>query len=294
MVCRRKSRISFSLQKLRLLQKREKERREKNESFYETPDSFYLASLKNINDIIFEMEEEKKFPHKKVYIKKFSKIADITVWIVNGRYIRTHIDEEFTNYGQHYRFNFIPENEFWIDKQHGSPEEKYYIDSMLTMRKLLTGGVSHKEAIKEADRIERRERRKSEIMKEMTKIKHDKEKILEKVHVKFLKSYSNGVKVWIVNGELVRNLFFLDFTEGGHDKVYPFIPEKEVWLDDDLSKSERKFVLLHEMHERGLMSKGVDYDSAHIAASKVEFFCRKNPKEIDKELRKEIKINQKY
>ena len=41
---------------------------------------------------------------KPAYIKKVDERGDIQVWTVDGSYIRGHIDEEFTNYGQHYRF----------------------------------------------------------------------------------------------------------------------------------------------------------------------------------------------
>ena len=36
-------------------------------------------------------------------LKKDAAIGDLRVWIVDGVYIRGHMDEEFTNFGQHYR-----------------------------------------------------------------------------------------------------------------------------------------------------------------------------------------------
>ncbi|HTY57766.1 MAG TPA: hypothetical protein VMF59_03075, partial [Bacteroidota bacterium] len=56
------------------------------------------------------------------YIRKAEQRGRIAVWIVDGTYVRTNIDEEFTNYGQHYGFDFIPANEFWIDRE-GKPDE---------------------------------------------------------------------------------------------------------------------------------------------------------------------------
>ena len=41
---------------------------------------------------------------KEPYIKKFLEIAEFKVYIVDGKFIREKIDEEFTNFGQHYRF----------------------------------------------------------------------------------------------------------------------------------------------------------------------------------------------
>jgi hypothetical protein len=128
------------------------------------------------------------------------------------------------------------------------------------------------------------------------------------IHKKLLKKYSTDkLKIWIVDGEAVRTFLFIDFTEGGHGIVYSFIPKDEVWIDDDLSVQERKYVLLHELHERKLMIGGWCYDttseaemktgiikkSAHKDSSEIESYCRKNPKELDKKLKEEIKENSK-
>lgn len=227
---------------------------------------------------------------KKPYIKKYGKVSNFIVWIVDGKYIRRDMDEEFTNFGQHYQFNFIPKNEFWIDKEHAEGEERYYIDEMLLMERFLSAGTSRKKAVEATDKKIKSERAKSELMMaELEKMKHH-ENVLEDVHKKLLKEYCRGdVKVWIVNGEIVRDLFFLDFTEGGHDKVYHFIPEGEVWLDDDVIPEERKFVLLHEMHERNLMARGMNYNSAHESASKIEYYCRLHPEKVDGKLKEEMK-----
>jgi len=226
---------------------------------------------------------------KKVYIRKICDVDIFKAWFVDGKYIRTNIDEEFTNYGQHYRFSFIPEDEFWIDRESVLGEEKYYIDSMLMMNRLLAAGVSHDEAVKKADIMEKSERAKGVILaKGLGSL--PKKELLKKIKIKMIKKYSNNkIKTWIVNGELVRSLFFLDFTEGGHDKVYKFVPEGEVWIDNDVTALERKFVLLHELHERNLMSKGMCYNDAHRDSSRIEFFCRHNKNKIDGELTRELK-----
>ncbi|MFH0808255.1 MAG: hypothetical protein V1888_01430 [archaeon] len=225
---------------------------------------------------------------RNVYVRKVCDVDKFTAWFVDGEYIRTNIEEEFTNYGQHYRFSFIPENEFWIDHERELGEEKYYIDSMLVMNRLLKKGVSHDEAVRRADKMEKSERAKGVILAKGLGCL-SKEKLLKRVRIKMIKKYcNNNLKVWIVDGELVRSLFFLDFTEGGHDKVYKFVPENEIWIDDDVKISERKFVLLHEVHERNLMLKGMCYNDAHRDSSRVEFFCRHNSEKSDLEIRKEL------
>ncbi len=229
---------------------------------------------------------------KKPYLKKFSEVSGFKVFIVDGEYIRKNMDEEFTNFGQRYLFNFIPKNEFWIDKERISGEEKYYINSMLTINKLLAKGMKQDDAIKIADQKEKSERAKSKLMKKRIKLRKYPEKLIDSVHKNLLQKYSTKkIKVWIVGGESVRSLFFLDFTEGGHGYVYSFIPKNEVWIDDDVEPDEIKFVLLHELHERNLMSKGMKYEPAHSRSSKIEYYCRKHKGQVDKELKKEIKKN---
>ncbi len=236
---------------------------------------------------------------QKPYIKKYGLVSEFTVYIVDGKYIRTNIEEEFTNFGQHYRFRFIPKNEFWIDKEYGSdrPEVHFYIDHLLKEYHLMEKGYHYNVALARADAKEQSERRRSLLAKH---IHGPKKKLVYKIKIK---KYSTILDVWIVCGELVRDLFYIDFTEGGHDLVYPFIPRNEIWLDDDIGPEERKFVLLHELRERNVMSHKMKltrrgahsvsnsqvYNLAHAEASELEYFYRRHPKGIDKALRKELK-----
>lgn len=212
------------------------------------------------------------------YLKKVGQRGVISIWIVDGTYVRTHIDEEFTNYGQHYNFKYIPKEEFWIDHEGKPDEQKFFIDHLLVEHRLMEKGVSYNEALEQADKIELSERKKSGDVRKLTKGKNLPD--AEKVHVRLWKKLETPVSVWIVNGRLVRSVFDVDFTEGGHDYVYEFVPQNEVWIDNDLEEAERPYVLLHELHERNLMAKGWDYDRAHEDSSKIEYHCRHNPNEL--------------
>lgn len=226
---------------------------------------------------------------KKPYIKKFSKISNIDIWIVDGKYIRNNIDEEFTNCGNHNLFLFIPKNEYWIDKERVPGDEKYYIDSMLVIDGLIVKGMGIKEAIRKSDEVDKRERSKSKLMKKEIKIRKQTKEMIKKIHKELWKKLGNKIEVWIINGELVRGLFFVNFTEGGHDKVYSFIPPNEIWIDDDISPNERRFIFLHELFERNLMSKGMSYNNAHKKASEIEYLCRRNLKQLDRRIKEEAK-----
>jgi hypothetical protein len=229
----------------------------------------------------------------KPYLQSFGRIESIKVWIVSGQYVREHLDEEFTNFGQHYRFPFIPINEFWLDRQHAPGEEQFFISHLLVEHKLMQNGMDYDQAIDKADDAEKGERAKTALFQQGEALLKSGQNslLLNKIHKEFLSEFGSAAKVWVVDGELVRDLFYIDFTEGGHDKVYKFVPAGEIWIDDDIMPEERRFILLHEMHERYLMSRGWNYDKAHKDSSRIEFKCRLHPQELDVVLKKEIQKN---
>jgi hypothetical protein len=216
---------------------------------------------------------------KQPYLQRDETRGDYQVWIVDGTYVRGHIDEEFTNFGQHYRYPYIPEKELWIDKEAKHDERGFFIDHLLIEHDLMAKGASYSDALTQADRIERRERRRSG---DIRKVTHQGKELPDAstVHEHLWKKLENGVSVWIVNGRLVRSAFDIDFTAGGHDHVYEFVPEGEVWIDDAIQEKERGFVLLHELHERNRMAEGLPYIKAHNEASRLEFRCRHHPDEL--------------
>jgi len=224
----------------------------------------------------------KTAPPKPPYLELAERRGDLKVWIVDGTYVRAHIDEEFTNFGQHYSFAYIPDDELWLDREASDDERRFFVDHLLVERRLMARGVPYDQALEAADRAERAERRKAG---DVAKLTHGED--LPKgaqVHDKLWKRLEDGTSVWIVNGRLVRSVFDVDFTEGGHDHVYEFVPQGEVWIDDDLDESERGYVLLHELHERNLMAKGWPYSKAHEDSSKAEYRCRHHPEELHEAL----------
>jgi hypothetical protein len=213
------------------------------------------------------------------YLSKYDTRGDIEIWIVDGSYIRGHKDEEFTNFGQHYRYPYIPLQEFWLDVEAEHDERAFFIDHLLVEHRLMSQGVPYDKAIVEADREERKERRRAGDVRRATR--HGQQlPDGQSVHERLWKELENGVRVWIVNGRLVRSIFDIDFTAGGHDHVYEFVPAGEVWIDDAIVEKERGFVLLHELHERNQMAQGTPYSKAHADSSRLEFRCRHHPDEL--------------
>lgn len=229
---------------------------------------------------------------KKLYYKKIDNIGGHSVWLVDGAMIRRDINENFVECGGSDQYNFIPRKEFWIDKDLDQKEYHYFIDRFIYETGLLDSGKCYKEANKKGDMFEKKERSNSPEYKKIAKNNADKNKLLDKVKKKIIKKYSKGVKIWLVDGNLVRDFFLVNYCEGGHDKVFPFIPKNEVWIERAISPKERKFIILHELHERYLMLGGKSYKNAHTGATEIEDFFRENPKEdLEKRIKEEMKNN---
>lgn len=217
----------------------------------------------------------KQFP--RIEFKATVQVGDqsIQVWVVDGQYLRTFVDEEFTNFGQHYRFSYIPEFEFWLDREMEANESNYFIEHLKVEWSLMRAGKPYDEAIVDADQVEKDLRVKSgDIKRVINPVSGLVDPSLCRERI--LKGLGNGVKVWLVHGDLVRTVLDLDFTQGGHEYVYEWVPPNDVWIDNDLEWQERGFVILHELHERNLMMRGMSYDEAHADSSRIELECRKH------------------
>lgn len=230
----------------------------------------------------------------KPYIKKLLTIKKITVWQVDGNYVRNKISIDFTNSGHHYTFDKIPNNEVWIDKDFSkhcnvsvcsnktkcvtmSEEEELLILQAMIERRLMKQKIPYAKALMYSAHMAKNHR----------KLLNDipLEKTYNKVYINKLKKYcTNNVKVWLVNGRLIRDNFYIHFTEGGHHYVYKFVPSNEIWIDDCLNPKEYGYVLFHEAIERNLMKYNkMKYSDAHDVAIKYEGIIRSkhvNPDEL--------------
>ena len=219
------------------------------------------------------------WPRKELVRTVSSAGVPVEVWYVDGEYVRTYLDEEFTNFGQHYRFPFVPVGEFWIDEEGSRDEVDFFVGHLLVEHELMAKGKPYSEAIVEADKVEvsmRREQGDLERMKDPGRRLVDP----RRAKLRLVKELESGVEVWLVDGRLVRSALDVDYTEGGHEYVYEFVPEGEVWIDNDVSWHERAFVILHELHERNRMAEGMPYSKAHAESSALELRCRRNPDEL--------------
>lgn len=207
---------------------------------------------------------------------------DVTIWVVDGVYIRTNIDIEFDNYGQWWDFTYIPKKEAWLDRETEPDEWSFFLTRMETERRLLDQHLAQRLVWPKARRAEKALRREQGDLRQLG---HNARPDPRLTHRRRWKKLRSGVTVWIVNGRLVRSGFDLDFTAGGHDLVYSrFVPQREVWIDDDAAEGERPFILIHELRERDLMSKGWSYNNAHDSANRFESACRRGLVDLEEAL----------
>lgn len=212
------------------------------------------------------------------HLKLVKDLGPVQVWEIDGAKLRAEKDIEFSNFGMYPDFDYIPQNELWLDHECHPDEQKFFVDHMLAQWKALKHGYTNNEAIEKAYKVEKSERKK---VGDVKKVESS-----DDVHIKKYGETTDGLTIWIVNGRLVRSKYFIDFVEGGHHFVYHWVPLNEVWLDDDLRPKEFPFVLLHELNERKLMSQGWTYDKAHENSSSIEFSCHQDPKKLPVELGK--------
>lgn len=193
-------------------------------------------------------------------------IGGFKVYRVDGAEIRKNLEPDFTNWGQPMRWpELIPPDELWMDEEAVGSELGFFLGRAILEHRLMKEGMSYDKANEVGAAYERRERRKKDAKRGL-----EKPSVPEDVKLQLL-GVVDGIEIWVVDGESVRTYFYVDFTEGGHDLVYDFVPDHEIWLDDDLLPEERVYVLRHEMLERKLMhEKDMSYEDAHLAALRAE------------------------
>ena len=88
---------------------------------------------------------------------------------------------------------------------------------------------------------------------------------------------TDGMKVYVVDGDWVKLRHNMDFVEGGNDAVYGYVPQGEVWIDGHVDDCDRPYIALHELIERHMMKEhGLNYQKAHQVANKIEKDFRKD------------------
>jgi hypothetical protein len=203
-----------------------------------------------------------------------------TVYAVNAFAVRdlAQPDEEFGNFATHEVFpDLIPEGEIWISRKLAAKEGIFFVADALAQWRRQEAGVSPDRAYDDGLEAERLLREKLNGVR----FRHGKPHrhvpaAIYLGHYITLPDPQGPVEVWLVDGNLVRSYYKTDYTEGGHDYVYPWVTRPQIWIEDGVDHREVPFIVSHEYLERRLMrDEGLDYDTAHDVCSRVEFDLRK-------------------
>lgn len=86
----------------------------------------------------------------------------------------------------------------------------------------------------------------------------------------------DNTKIYIVDGNHIRNNIFVDFVLGGHGYVYDFVPKDEIWIERIQNSKDEQYNFTHEVIEYLLMKHCKKYyDDAHDFSAKIEDILRK-------------------
>jgi hypothetical protein len=112
-------------------------------------------------------------------------------------------------------------------------------------------------------------------------------RLLDKIQKAFI-GKAGHLEIWHVDGKIIRDQIYIDFTEGGNSRAYVWMPRDTIWIDHDTDPGELQFIMLHELREWNRMGEGVGYDKAHDYANIAEQQARDKPEETGKLWRAEI------
>src|SRR5688572_5649350 len=95
------------------------------------------------------------------YLERLGRRGGIEIWQVDGAWIRQRRDVDFTNFGHHGSFDFVPPDEIWLDVEADPDEKHLFLRHALAEWREVKKGADYEEARKRAVKSERRLRARS-------------------------------------------------------------------------------------------------------------------------------------
>lgn len=172
---------------------------------------------------------------------------------VDGFEVRNKIWTDFSGIASRDENPLLPEGQLWLENV--LTDDASLVGAYLLRRELVNEGMSRQDARK-AIRSSAFYRGGIEWFKGMEEV-----------------TRLSGVRVFLVDGSVLRSQFDPFFLLGGHDLVYDYVFPESVWIDRKVDRRDWKYTILHEVEERRLMAKGMSYLEAHefaIAAERVQ------------------------
>jgi hypothetical protein len=218
-----------------------------------------------------------------VYRYYMGKEDNYNIWIVDGNQVRLKIFSSFLYGGNEQRYPFNPKGEIWIDNAISC--EEYFLtlahelnerhlmakfgwkyitahDSSLSLEqtirhKNLEVCLAHEASLRKVSPTD---------FSNIKEIRGIPDSIQIQNIYRVPVGIRDGIGVWIVDGYMVRKNIYPDFGFSGNDLSYHFIPQKEIWIDGQVSCEETEYSIANELKERELMEKGKSYDDAYSDA----------------------------
>jgi len=218
-----------------------------------------------------------------VYRYLMGKSDNYDVWIVDGNQVRLKIFSSFLYGGNEQRYPFNPKGEIWIDN--AISVEEYYLtlahelnerhlmakfgwkyitahDSSLSLEQTIRHSneeicQAHEASLKKVSPTD---------FSNIKEIRGIPDSIQIKNIYRIPMGTREGINIWIVDGYMVRKNIYPDFGFSGNDLSYHFIPEKEIWIDGQVTCEETEYSISTELKERELMKAGKSYDDAYSDA----------------------------
>ena len=218
-----------------------------------------------------------------VYRYYMGKENNYNIWIVDGNQVRLKVFSSFLYGGNEQRYPFNPKGEIWIDNAISCEEYYLTLAHELNERHLMAKfGWQYITAHDSSLSLEQVIRHTNEDACRGHEAFLKKVSATDYSNIKEIKGMADsiqleniyripmgsreGISIWIVDGYMVRKNVYPDFGFSGNDLSYHFIPDKEIWIDGEVSCDETEYSIATELMERELMVKGKSYDDAYSDA----------------------------
>jgi hypothetical protein len=184
----------------------------------------------------------------------------LKIYLVDGTHVRNHVDSDFFT-GSGFSARHIPRGEIWIDESVPESEVHHLIENECVLAEEIRSGKSIERACSKAEKIEGESRKWEKKLGPKTKTEWKKD-TGERLEPSF--------KVFLVDGNHVRDTMDPTFIQGGNEFRYDFVPKNELWIDWNMPEEEHPYILFHEHYESLKMKAGWSYERAHDAAKRAE------------------------
>jgi len=220
---------------------------------------------------------------KGVYRCYYGNKEGFAIWIVDGYKVRQNIYKEFLYGGNEQRYLFNPKGEIWIDHAVSCEEFELTLAHELNERSLMAKfGWTYEKSHDSSLMVELKMRKKYDSICRAHEASLHKVCPEDATHVREIPGIPDsivirgiyrvplgvreGISIWVVDGYKVRANIFPDFGLSGNDMAYHFMPQKEIWIDGQMSSEETEFSIKTELLERKLMAGGISYGQAYDSA----------------------------